>query len=222
MRNRLKATGIVTLLLLLFACTPVYRVQVNGYADPDSTGRIRPAARICVLENEKAENPLLDKEIKAKIQAVLQHRGLVLSSRDAADLFCRFNYGLGTGLTQIGSVPVQSPPVTTSVVVSNQGGAVQTTAILTPGPTSYIPYARTFYDRWLHIAILDGESLRKGKADKVLWYGDIVSSGESRDLRTVVNYMLVEAFEIFGRDTRKGILKEIREDDVRLKVFTKE
>ncbi|HPL68066.1 MAG TPA: hypothetical protein PLG94_16155 [Smithellaceae bacterium] len=219
MINVFKVIFIIVLVLLAFGCTPVYRIQVNGYADPDQIGKITQKANIHVIENTKAENPLLDKEIRTKIEKILKNRGLILSNIETADLLCKFNYGMGMGLTRIGSIPVQSPPVTTSVIVSNQSGAAQTTTLMTPGPTSYMPYARTEYDRWLNIVVLDARSFRESKTDKVIWYGEIISSGSSRDLRTVMNYMLIVVLEEFGKDTKKGIIIEIKENDERLKSF---
>ena len=219
MINVFKVIFIIVLVLLAFGCTPVYRIQVNGYADPDQIGKITQKANIHVIENTKAENPLLDKEIRTKIEKILKNRGLILSNIETADLLCKFNYGMGMGLTRIGSIPVQSPPVTTSVIVSNQSGAAQTTTLMTPGPTSYMPYARTEYDRWLNIVVLDARSFRESKTDEVIWYGEIISSGSSRDLRTVMNYMLIVVLEEFGKDTKKGIIIEIKENDERLKSF---
>jgi len=205
--------------LVLGGCTPVYRVQVNGFADPDYAGSFVSNAKIYVIENTKVENPLLEKEIRTKIGKILKSKGLILSTIEAADLLCTFNYGVGMGLTRIGSIPIQSPPVTSSVTVSNQSGTAQTTTIMTPGPTSYVPYTRTDYDRWLNIIISDARSFRESEKDKVIWYGDVISSGSSRDLRTVMNYMLVVAFEEFGKDTKKGITIEIKENDERVKIF---
>ena len=222
-RSRMKisvtATILVIVVLVFSGCTPVYRVQVNGFADPDYAERIVWNAKIYVVENTKAENPLLDKEIKTKIEKILKSKGFILSNTESADLLCAFNYGVGIGLTRIGSIPIQSPPVTSSVTVSNQAGTAQTTTIMTPGPTSYVPYARTDYDRWLNIIISDARSFRESKKDKVIWYGDVTSSGSSRDLRTVMNYMLVVAFEEFGKDTKKGITIDIKGNDERVKKF---
>jgi len=66
---------------------------------------------------------------------------------------------------------------------------------------------------------LDARSFRESKTDKVIWYGEIISSGSSRDLRTVMNYMLIVVLEEFGKDTKKGIIIEIKENDERLKSF---
>ena len=213
---------VMMMLLFLGGCTPVYLVQVNGFADPDAAGRIVPNVKIHVAENARAENPLLDREIRVKIEKILKSRGFIITSRETADLFCTFNYGVGTGLTQIGSIPVTSPPVTSSVVVSQPDGTAQVSAIMTPGTTTYIPYARTAYDRWLNIVVMEAESFRAGKKDKILWYGDLVSSGTSRDLRTVIDYLLVAACEEFGTDTKRGLVKEIKTDDERLKGFRRD
>jgi len=100
------------------------------------------------------------------------------------------------------------------------GGVVETPTILLPGSTSYYPYAKMEYDRWLKIVISAAGSVGESKKEKTVWYGDVLSSGASRDLRTVLSYMLFAAFEELGRDTRKGIVSEIRVNDERLRIFT--
>lgn len=220
--GRKMAKVLMTALMALFfgGCTPVYLVQVNGFADPDHAGRLLPAARIDVVANVQAENPLLDREVKAKIEKILKGRGFVLSGPEKADYFCTFNYGLGIGLTKIDVIPVPHRPPSYTARVMMDGGAVETPTILLPGSTSYYPYARMEYDRWLKIIISAAGSGGEAKGGKTVWYGDVLSSGASRDLRTALSYMLIAAFEELGRDTQKGMVQEIRVDDERLRIFT--
>ena len=213
------AAILVALMLLCGGCTPAYRIHINGFSDPDYEGRLAPQATFHVQENLQAENPLFEKEIRKKIEKMLQSRGFLISNTEKADFFCAFHYSVGVGLVRIGSIPVPSPPLTSAVTVSNQAGTTQTTMIMAPGPTTYLPYARTDYDRWLNIVIKDARSFRETKAEKVVWYGDIVSAGPSRDLRKVIDYMLIAAFEAFGKDTKQGVFIDLKEDDARTRIF---
>jgi phenylacetate-coenzyme A ligase PaaK-like adenylate-forming protein len=108
---------------------------------------------------------------------------------------------------------VPSPPLASAVVVSNQGGTIQTGTVMAPGPPTYVPYAWTEYDRWLNIVIRDARLFREAKKDQVVWYGEVLSSGTSRDLRRIINYLLVAAFAELGRDTKQGVIHELKEDD---------
>jgi len=216
------AVSLLILITLLGGCTPVIRIQVNGFADPEYTGRLAPPAGIAVVENARAENPLFEKEIKAKINKIIKGKGFLSADLTGADFFCSFNYGVGAGLTRIGSLAVPSPPITSSLVVSDQGGTAQTAAATIPGPATYVPYAWTDYDRWLNIVILDARSSREAKKDRVVWYGNILSSGSSRDLRRIINYLLVAAFAELGRDTKQGIVYDLKEDDERAAALMRE
>jgi hypothetical protein len=219
MKTCVWAVILMIMILVAGGCTPVYRVQVNGFADADAAGRILPHARISVVERPDAENPLFEKEVARKIGKILRGKGFSLSDLGGADFLCTFNYGVGVGLTRVGSVPLPSPPVTSIVTIPDRDGVPQTTTVMTPGPMTYVPQVSTEYDRWLRIAISEAASYRTSKTARVVWYGDIVSSGTSRDLRTVMNYMLIAAFEEFGKDTGKGIIKEIKEDDPMVRIF---
>jgi hypothetical protein len=213
------AAILVTLMLSCLGCTPAYRVQVNGFSDPDYAGRMAPRAKFHVRENPQAENPLFEKEIRLKIEKMLQSKGFIIGNADTADFLCTFQYSVGIGLVRMGSIPVQSPPLASAVTVANPAGTTQTTMIMAPGPTTYVPYARTDYDRWLNIIIKDARSFRETREEKMVWYGDISSAGPSRDLRKVIDYMLIAAFDAFGKDTKQGILSDIKEDDARIKIF---
>jgi hypothetical protein len=210
------------LALLAGGCTPAYLVQVNGFADPAGAGRMRPGAKVHVASNLQAENPLLDREVGSKIEKLLQGRGFSLSDLERADYVCSFNYGLGVGLGKIDVIPIPHRPPAYPSRGLMEGGAAEPPTILLPGSTAYYPYARMDYDRWLKVVISDAASLREGRGEKILWYGDVVSSGASRDLRTALGYLLVAAFEELGEDTRQGLVKSIRVDDERLRIFTGE
>jgi len=205
--------AMLILMTLLGGCTPVFRIQVNGFADPGYAGRLAPPASIAVEENARAENPLFEKEIKAKVNKLIKGKGFLIAAPDRADFLCNFSYGMGAGPTRIGSLAVPSPPLASAVVVSNQGGTVQTGTVMAPGPPTYVPYAWTEYDRWLNIVIRDARLFRSAKKDQVVWYGEVLSSGTSRDLRRIINYLLVAAFAEFGRDTKQGVIHELKEDD---------
>lgn len=56
--------------------------------------------------------------------------------------------------------------------------------------------------------------LNEGDVPKIqVWQGRTVSSGESSDFRSIINYLLVAVFEHFGRDTRGEVTRAIGNND---------
>ncbi len=99
----------------------------------------------------------------------------------------------------------------------NSYGGFPYSTIRTPGYTTYVPYSYTVYTRWLKLSLFDS-SFIEHKVDP-LWIGTITSSGRSSDLREVLNYMLVCAFDHFGENTKKQIITELPADDKRVKAL---
>jgi len=103
---------ILTIFLLGFlslatlGCVPArtYLVQVNGYTD-SAAPLLAPGASFFVVENQKAQNPLVEKEIKRKIEDLLVKNGYLLAPYDKAQYYLFFSFGLGAPQT----VSVTSP-----------------------------------------------------------------------------------------------------------------
>ena len=72
-----------------------YNVMVNGYTDPGTFETVKPGGSFFVIENQEAKNPLLEKEIKEKINKLLQSRGYAVTTFEKADYYLFFGYGLG-------------------------------------------------------------------------------------------------------------------------------
>ena len=63
----------------LSGCGPtLYNVNVNGYTDPAAPTQVAPGGSFFVIENQKAQNPLLEKEIAGKINKLLTNKGYAL------------------------------------------------------------------------------------------------------------------------------------------------
>ena len=99
---------------------------------------------------------------------------------------------------------------------SSYGGSSYST-IQTPGYTTYIPYSYTVFTRQLKLFLFDN-SVMERKVDP-LWIGTITSTGTSSDLREVINYMLVCAFDHFEENTKKRINITLIKGDKRAKAL---
>jgi hypothetical protein len=84
------------------------------------------------------------------------------------------------------------------------------------GYTTYVPYSEVIHTRWLILKLIDGQAYRASKNAEPLWIGEVTSAGTSSDLRELLTYMLVAAFEHFAEDTRRQISAVIPRDDERV------
>jgi hypothetical protein len=189
-----------------------YKVKVNGYTSPATNQGIKPGGAFFVVANKEAKNPLLEMEVKDKIQKLLQGHGYPLTSFETADYYLFFSYGLGE-------------PRNVSVVVPDYYGSIGWGGGWGPGygwggPAFYftVPpwggYAETtIYDRWLLINVVDGPAYRAHQGSQPVWVGEARSLGTSADLRTVLNYLLVADFQEFGKNTGKAITIKLEEEN---------
>jgi hypothetical protein len=162
-----------------------YTIKVNGYTDPGSPGLIKPGGSFCIMENQEAKNPLLEKEISGKITKLLEVRGYAVTTFEKADYYLFFAYGLGE-------------PRSVSVTQDYYGG---------------FTYSANLYDRWLLIKVVEGPAYRTQKTSPPVWVGEARSVGTSSDLRSVLNYLLVANFKEFGKNTGQAVTVEIKADN---------
>lgn len=215
-----KFLGLLLLVLIsaaLFGCasTRTYRVQVNGYTEEFAAAPFSPGATFFVVENQEAANPLLEKEVKAKLEQLLRKHGYLLVPYDQAQYLLRFAYGMGA-------------PETVSVVVPDWSiGVGFGTGYWGPGAGygfywpgwgwgPYYTETQAIYNRWLRLTVVEGKPYRATGKSTPVWVGEARSSGTSSDLREVLNPLLVAAFEQFGRNTRKAVPTPIKQNDPRV------
>lgn len=206
----MKGLVVFILGLLLSGCAyPTYQVRVNGYIQPGDAPRLAPPASICVLDNKEAQDPLLDQEIKAKIEKLLGEQGHIISPFDQADYYLMFHVSQGPARPVTMPVPVYGPGP-----YPYYGGYWRPYAFA-PVPY-YAPPLQTVQERWLLINVIEGRRYReKGEFQRV-WLGEARSVFGSGDLRTTSSYLLVALFNEFGKSTRGARLVEVEPGDFRV------
>jgi hypothetical protein len=220
MKKRIVGCWLIMALLGLAGCvTPIYQVQINGYTDPSAPTALIPGAAFFIMENQEAKNPLLEKEMALKIAGLLNKQGYQISTFEQATYYLLFSYGLG---------PAQNVSVTLSDYYPYDWGFTLGTAPRRASPYFFVapfwasyPYAETIYDRWLLINVVDGKTYRDKKKFLTLWVGEARSTGASADLRVAINYLLVAAFDQFGKNTGKAVPVDLNEEDIRVKELAK-
>jgi hypothetical protein len=186
-------------------CTTSYTVHVNGFSEFEEP--IKEKASIYVAVDANSQNPIFDKEIKARIEMLLKSRGYIPAPDvEQAEYRLVFQVGLDShGVTSY--TPFYHPY---SGFYNRYWGNYDL------GYTRYVPYFETFYDQWLIMKVFDAGFADALENGKVVWIGEAMISTDAADLRQIVNYLLVAGFEYFGVDTNRQITLAIGPDDPRI------
>jgi hypothetical protein len=204
--------GALAIFMVGCASVRTYQVLVNGYTE-GAAPVLAPGASFFVREDEKAANPLLEKEVKAKIERLLERQGYFLVPYDRADFYLSFAYGLGT--PQSVSVTGPSWGVGWGFGPGFCGPGVGY-GVYWPGGGPGTTEVQALYDRWLRLTVVEGKYSRDTGKSRTVWVGDARSTGTSADLREVLNFLLFADFEHFGKNTGKAVPATIRQNDPRL------
>lgn len=210
---------ILPIIYLSTGCTH-YKVGVNGFTPTGTTLQIPQYSSVYVVKDSNAPNPIFEKEIAEKIQKFLNSRGHSVAAYDKANFYLLFQYAIDSGRTKTGVMPVYQPGGTATMNTFSSYGGMSYSTIQTPGYTTYVPYTKTTYTRWLTLNLIDGTAYRESKKVEPLWIGEVTSSGSCSDLREVINYMLIAAFEHFGENTKKRVTETLLSSDKRAKLLT--
>lgn len=214
-----KATGLLAILILgwcLPSCSSVatYTIKVNGYTDPGTQAQVRPGGSFFIMENPDAKNPLLDKEIKEKLNKLLLTHGYPVTTFDKADFYLFFKYGMGDPQSVSVTAPGYYGGIGWGVGFGGGGWGWGGPAAYVGVPlTGYSADVTPLYDRWLQLTVVEGPPYRTQKLSRPVWVGEAHSVGASSDLRTVLNFLLVANFKEFGKNTGKAVTREINAQD---------
>ena len=194
---------VLFLSLLLFAsagCANQAYVTVNGFLDTTKISEIPNSTSIGVFENPNTNNPIFEKEVAAKIRKLLCAKGYNTTTNTPK--YCLFfDYGVDSGRTVTKSIPIYEPGGTATVNTFGNYGNSSFSTVQMPGHTTYVPHSETLYTRWLVLKLFVRTDYNRANDTNPVWIGEITSSGRNSDLREMINYMLVVAFEHLGENT---------------------
>ncbi|MFA6216753.1 MAG: hypothetical protein WDL87_03770 [Candidatus Omnitrophota bacterium] len=203
---------------LLTGCATYYHVKVNGYLDSSwPQQHLRTGSSFCVLANKNARNPILETEIKSKIESLLIRQGYLIAAYEKADFYLSFMYTMSSGRVVSDFKPVFYPAEVGTIRTYDSEGKPSVSTVTYPGYTAYVPSRSTVYTSSLMLEVLDAGLLRNTKEEKKIWIGDVSYTGETADLRVVVNYLLAAVFGRFGENTGKMVAVDIKESELREK-----
>jgi hypothetical protein len=197
-------------LVLVSGCSrpPRYSVYVTGYTG-GAPSAIPAGARIAVVENPAARNPLLEQEVVSKARRALAAQGFRAAEPAEADVAVLLTYGTDARLEQ--SYDAQYVPGQTSTVKDSTGKIIGT--VTGDASVAYHPTIATREVPWLTMTALDGRAYRESSPGKPVWIGESKSSGANLPLRSMIDYLLVPAASAFGRN-QPQIRTLLRADDM--------
>lgn len=194
------------IICLGMGCAASYNIGVNGYSSNGQTLQIPDASSIAVVTDSNAPNPILEKELGMKIEKLLIQRGYNIGT-DKADYYLLFDYGIDSGRTVTDFIPIYHPSAYSEY---------RFWRVHMNGYTTYVPYSAVIYTRWLTLRLIDSKAYGISQKAEPLWIGEVASARASPDLREIINYMLVAAFEHFGEDTGRQVTEFISRRDERV------
>lgn len=203
-----------------------YQVNVTSYL---SRAHALPTdgARVHLRVQTDLKEPLLEMEVAAKVRALVIREGFEVADQCESDYVLRTFFTIDNGHTETGVRPVYSPGGTSYSTVHTGSGQYATVTTQNPGTTTYVPYAETYFVRYLKMELYKKDQLEaclaaqkdekeKDLSSAIVWSSTTTSAGSSSDLRSVIDYLLVVTFDYFGRDTGQRKSLSIYENDKRV------
>lgn len=202
---------LISLLLMCFGlgCAASYNVGVNGYSSTGQSLAISEGSSFAVVTDRDVANPIFQKEVGTKVRRILTDMGYANSAAQA-DYYLLFDYGIDSGRSVTDAIPVHR---------SGYYDEYRLSPFHSHGYTTYIPYTSVVYTRWLVLKLIEGKAYTESQQAEPLWICEVASAGGSSDLREVVDYMLVAAFEHLGQDTGRQLVEVIYRGDERVRVL---
>lgn len=199
------ATALIGLLLVGSGCA-MRRVTVNSYADPEAKFKLLPGSMLTVKADEKAQNPILARQVEQKLKMALNNSGWRVLSGQDAPFVLSFTYGSDKG-SESRSKAITEPGRTMTVTTRDDKGHEKRKEVETSSHTRYVQEQVTVYDLWLKVRVTEADS---GKA---IWIGDVTNRSDYDDLRAALDYMIAGLVKIFGQDSKRQHRLTITKDD---------
>jgi hypothetical protein len=194
----------------LTGCTPTYRVHVNTYSELE--GPLSPPASVYVATDPNSRNPILGRQIAARIRALLAGHGYTpVETIDAAAYLLTFEAGVDS--ERVMDYATYGGPYGGFGFGRSYGSRFG----LGLGYTTYRPYVTTVYTHWLRLRLSEAKPPGPRAQDRrTVWLGEGAVGTDDPDLREAVNYLLVGTMEYFGIDTNQWTTVKIRRNDPRI------
>ncbi len=210
---------LLSFIMLLFLAGCAVGIQTTGFLDRSlEPSGLKQEALFTVQINEGAPNPILESEIRDKIEKLLLRRGYRLAKPDQARYLLQFSYGMNPKL-QHGTTRVYGPSQTQVIEIPDGKGGTRNVNVTTPGDMVMVPTVTEIFAKHLTMKVLDLGSVQEGQKKKAVWIGETAGADLSSDLRYDMDYLLAAAFACFGQDTGRQLTISIGSDNADLQAL---
>ena len=212
---RLAAPALAVVALFFFGgCATSYEVKVDALAKPNAADAI--SYQILNRNREVREDSLRYKEAASLVRTALSGKGMY-EAHDAekADIVVEMDYGIGPPQSKRETVsdpvyltiPGQIRTERVQVGTDRNGNPVyQTITVQDPPTTEFAGYRERIitvivYEKFLKMSARENKPAEEGRPPNEVWTLDVVSEGESRDLRKNLPILVAASIEYVGKDT---------------------
>ena len=215
-RLRLLRPGLALAAAALFGgCATTHQVKVDSLAKPN--------AEQSVSYEIKNKNPLVTedslryKEAAAYVKTALSGKGLYEAPPGVkADIVVDLDYGVGPPQMRRETVsepvyitiPGQVRTERVQVGTDSQGRPIyQTVTVQDPPTTEFAGFREyqitvTVYEKYLKMSAKENKEMVEGRPPQEVWTVDVISEGESRDIRKSLPVLAAASIDFIGKDSQ--------------------
>jgi len=206
--------------LFLTSCSTKYEVSSNTFVDYEEIPYGFEKGTSFYIVSKNNDNVLFSKEIERKIVNFLQNSGFEIDDAINAKYALQFDFAISSSSITVNKaqyIPGQTQKTSgsTSGTLGERTHYKESTE--TSGTTVYVPETQIVFERKLTINVCDSRSFKDQTTEIPIWSGLFLSTGTNSDLREVMDYLLVPAFENFGKNTGKCVKVSLTENDPKIK-----
>jgi hypothetical protein len=214
--NQLRAfASALVAVLLLAGCATTHEVKVDSLA--------KPTAENAISYEIKNKNPLVAddslryKEAAGYVKTALSGKGLFEAPPGVkADVVVDLDYGVGPPQMRRETVsepvyitiPGQIRTERVQVGTDSQGRPIyQTITVQDPPTTEFAGFREyqvtiTVYEKYLKLSAKENKEQVEGRPAQELWTVDVISEGESRDIRKTLPVLAAASIDYIGKDSQ--------------------
>jgi len=217
-------TAVILLLVALSCGCARYQVAINGYRDVPivAANAFRQGASFYIRPSKDQANPLLEAQIRNKIEQLLEFSGYrTVRTPEEADYYLAFTYQGGTPRTVSQLEPLPYSSTTRTIQTFTENGEVSTTVLIYPEFTDYTYRQVTVYTSQLRLYAIDPARRQDAANEEAVWIGESAYTDRDPDFREDINYLLAGLFRYFGDDTGRQVTTTLKPSDPRLELIQK-
>lgn len=215
----------LSIILLLPACFK-QPIRVSGEAFADTTNLSNGFAKGSSFtlngsrytkEGKEFNDELQTKELEKKIAIALEAKGFATKdSQQDADYLINFIYSSASE-NKVLNVEKYIPGQSITAYSNGYYGKQSQTAY-TSGTIVYMPEEHTFFIKLLNFQVYDlkNRNHKNGKRPHV-WKGSTWNVDESSDLRSYLDFLVIQLVEMLGKNTIKTVTVDLYDKDPAIK-----